>query len=99
MVVAACATPASRTAPAVSDEGRVVRVELSEFAFSPPQVILQAGETVTIALTNVGKLEHEFMAGTGVMAGMGYRTDWLAKGVIKRHRTLETTSVYCCEAA
>ena len=60
-----------------------MRVELSEFAFSPPQLILQAGETVTLSLVNVGKLEHEFMAGTGAMAGMGYRSDWLAKAKAK----------------
>jgi uncharacterized cupredoxin-like copper-binding protein len=80
LILAACAAPAGGSASTASaDEGRIVRVELSEFAFSPPQLILQAGETVTIAFTNVGKLEHEFMAGTGVMAGMGYKTDWLAK--------------------
>jgi len=71
-------------APAgTSDAGRLVRIELSEFAFSPPQLILQAGETVTLSLTNVGKLEHEFMAGTNAMAGMGYRSDWLAKAKAK----------------
>ena len=84
LILAACGTPVSRdAATATTVEGRIVRVELSEFAFSPPQLILQAGETVTLSLTNVGKLEHEFMAGTGVMAGMGYKTDWLAKAKAK----------------
>ncbi|HYR92939.1 MAG TPA: hypothetical protein VEP48_01940 [Methylomirabilota bacterium] len=84
LLLAACVSPASPSPPtAMIDAGRVVRIELSEFAFSPPQLILQAGETVTLSLTNVGKVEHEFMAGTNAMAGMGYRSDWLAKAKAK----------------
>ena len=45
---------------------------------TPPQIILNAGESVTIVFTNMGKLEHEFMAGTGA-TGKGYGHDWLAQ--------------------
>ncbi len=60
-----------------------MRVEMTEYAFSPPQLILLAGETVTLSLTNAGKLEHEFMAGSGAMSTMGCRSDWLAKAKAK----------------
>jgi len=84
LIVTACAAPASADAPATPrDVGRSVRIELSEFAFSPPQLILRAGETVTLSLINVGTLEHELMAGTGATVGMGYRSDWLAKANAK----------------
>jgi len=78
VALAACAAPADMPGPQGTDEGRTVHIDMSEFAFDPPQIVLAAGETVTIVLTNVGKVEHEFMAGTGVMSGMGYRDDWLA---------------------
>jgi uncharacterized cupredoxin-like copper-binding protein len=83
LLLGACSSTATTSAVQSPDAGRTVRIEMSEFAYSPPRVILQAGETVTLVLANVGKLEHEFMAGTGVMAGMGYRTDWLAKAKAK----------------
>ena len=84
LLVAACAPPTPARAPATfADEGRVVHVDMSEFAFAPPRLVLQAGETVTLVLTNVGKLEHEFMAGSDPMIGMGYRSDWLSKAKAK----------------
>jgi len=75
LLAAACGGAA---APQPPDPGRTVRIEMSDFAFSPPQVVLQAGETVTLVLANVGTVEHELMAGTGAMPGHGYAQDWLA---------------------
>jgi uncharacterized cupredoxin-like copper-binding protein len=61
---------------AAADEGRTIHVEMSDDAFSPPQIVLAAGETITLVFTNVGSLEHEFMAGMGGMPGQGYMQDW-----------------------
>jgi uncharacterized cupredoxin-like copper-binding protein len=73
LIASACGAAASQ-APA--DQGRTVRIEMSDFAFSPPQIVLQAGETVTFVFSNVGTVEHEFMAGAGPTAGHGYAKDW-----------------------
>ena len=84
LILASCAPPPATLATPAPDAGRIVRIEMSEFAFSPPLVILAAGEAVTLVFTNVGALEHEFMAGSGVVAGKGYQDDWLARAQPKR---------------
>jgi uncharacterized cupredoxin-like copper-binding protein len=75
LTVSACGAAASGELP---DRGRTVRIEMSDFAFAPPQIVLQAGETVTFIFSNFGTVEHEFMAGTGPTAGHGYVKDWFA---------------------
>ena len=65
-------------APAPSGP-RTVEITISEFSFSPSVLTLQAGETVLLKLHNVGKLEHEFMAGRAATPSKGYAEDWLAK--------------------
>jgi uncharacterized cupredoxin-like copper-binding protein len=61
-----------------SDPGRVVRIDMSDFAFSPATITVQPGEKITLSFRNIGGQEHEFMVGTEAMAGKGFMTDWLA---------------------
>jgi uncharacterized cupredoxin-like copper-binding protein len=70
----ACAAPA--TDPA---DGRVIEITMKEFTFSPRTITVTAGETVTLKFTNVGALEHEFMAGREPVPGKGYAEDWLKR--------------------
>ena len=65
-------------APLPTDPGRVVRVEMSDYAFSPATITLKPGERVTLSFRNIGGQEHEFMAGTEAMASTGFMKDWLA---------------------
>jgi len=58
--------------------GRVIRIEMSDLAFSPAMITLKPGERVTLSFKNVGAVEHEFMAGQDAMVGKGYLRDWLA---------------------
>lgn len=66
-------------APLPKDPGRVVRIDMSDFAFSPATISVKPGERVTLSFRNIGGQEHEFMAGTGAMVGKGFMTDWLAQ--------------------
>jgi uncharacterized cupredoxin-like copper-binding protein len=70
--VAACAAPASTTTG-----DRTIEIEMRDFAFSPDSLTLRAGERITLSFKNVGKLEHEFMAGTQPAYGKGYLEDLL----------------------
>jgi uncharacterized cupredoxin-like copper-binding protein len=40
------------------DPASVVRIELSEYAFSPAQVTLKAGRAVTLKVVNTGRATH-----------------------------------------
>ncbi len=51
---------------------------MSDYSFTPDIISLRAGERVTLVFKNVGKLEHEFMAGSEPVIGKGYAKDWLA---------------------
>ncbi len=73
MIVTACGQSATSTS-----DGRTIEIEMRDFAFSPETLTLRAGEKVTLAFKNVGKLEHEFMAGNEPAIGRGYLKDWLA---------------------
>jgi uncharacterized cupredoxin-like copper-binding protein len=42
------------------DPASVVRIELSEYAFSPAQVTLKAGRAVTLTVVNTGRATHMF---------------------------------------
>jgi uncharacterized cupredoxin-like copper-binding protein len=42
------------------DPAAVVRIELSEYAFSPAQVTLKAGRAVTLKVVNTGHATHMF---------------------------------------
>ena len=61
-----------------NDAGRVIRIDMSDFAFSPPTISLRPGERVTLSFRNIGSQEHEFMAGKDAVAGKGFMKDWLA---------------------
>ena len=73
---AACASQ-----PGKSAAGNVVEVTMKEFTFSPRTISVRAGETVTLKLTNLGALEHEFMAGRAPVPSRGYTEDWLKRAV------------------
>ena len=45
---------------AQSDPASVVRIEMSEYAFTPAQVTLKAGKPVTLTVVNVGRATHMF---------------------------------------
>lgn len=77
-VLAILAAACGGTTPDGADRGRIVSIEMTDFAFSPPTVTLKPGERVTFLFKNVGTVEHEFMAGAGAIATKGYRQDWLA---------------------
>jgi uncharacterized cupredoxin-like copper-binding protein len=51
---------------------------MRDFAFLPESLTLRAGERVTLSFRNVGRLEHEFMAGSDGVYGRGYLDDLLA---------------------
>ena len=45
---------------AQSDAASVVRIEMSEYAFTPAQVTLKAGKPVTLTVVNMGRATHMF---------------------------------------
>jgi uncharacterized cupredoxin-like copper-binding protein len=45
------------------DAAEKVTIELSEFAFAPNQITLEAGKPYILELVNVGDVKHEFTAG------------------------------------
>jgi uncharacterized cupredoxin-like copper-binding protein len=61
-----------------NDAGRVIRIDMSDFAFSPATISVKPGERVTLSFRNIGGQEHEFMAGREAMVGKGFMQDWLA---------------------
>lgn len=51
-----------------ADADRVIEIEASDdFAFDPPAVTVQVGETVTFRVTNVGAIPHDFTLGDQAM--------------------------------
>ncbi|MGH7884079.1 MAG: cupredoxin domain-containing protein [Thermodesulfobacteriota bacterium] len=48
------------------NESNTVHVNMNEFNFEPQAFEFEAGKTTTINLINNGKLEHEFMIGSGL---------------------------------
>ena len=78
MAASACAggDPSGASSP---DGGRIVRITMSEFAFSPRTVTVSAGETLTFRLVNAGSVEHEFMVGRSPTPSRGYADDWLKR--------------------
>ena len=76
VAVAACGSDPGRPAA-----GRVIEITMSEFTFSPRSITVRPGETVTLKFTNVGALEHEFMAGRVPVPSRGYTEDWLKRAV------------------
>lgn len=73
----ACAAPPAQLADAGA--GRTIRIQMTDFAFSPTRILLRPGERVTLTFENRGTAEHEFMAGTGSMPGAGFMRDWLGE--------------------
>ena len=76
MVAVACGSEPAKTA-----RGRVIEITMKEFTFSPRSITVSPGETVTLKFTNVGALEHEFMAGRAPVPSRGYTEDWLKRAV------------------
>jgi uncharacterized cupredoxin-like copper-binding protein len=60
------------------DSVRTIQIGMRDFAFSPETLTLRAGEKVTLSFKNVGKLEHEFMAGNKPRNRQGLPQDWLS---------------------
>lgn len=61
-----------------NDAGRVIRIDMGDFSFSPATITVKPGERVTLSFRNIGGQEHEFMAGREAMVGKGFMQDWLA---------------------
>jgi len=65
----------------ISAQGsRSVQIEMSEFAFRPAIIHLQAGESVRLLLVNRGQLAHQFETGylrtvSTTVVGAGIRID------------------------
>ena len=81
LLLVAMATVACASTPGRQAAGRVIEVTMNEFAFSPRSITLRPGETVTLKFTNVGSVEHEFMAGRAPVPSHGYSEDWLKRAV------------------
>ena len=65
-----------------NDPGRVVRIDMSDFAFTPASIGLMPGERITLSFRNLGSQEHEFMAGQQAMPGKGFAHDWLGLATV-----------------
>jgi uncharacterized cupredoxin-like copper-binding protein len=82
LVLGACAqSPGYAQLP--NDPGRVVRIDMSDFAFSPATISVKPGERITLSFRNIGGQEHEFMAGRDAMAGRGFMRDWLGAAKVE----------------
>jgi len=81
LLLVAVAAAACAGQPAKPAAGRVIEITMNEFSFSPRSINVRPGETVTLKFTNVGSLEHEFMAGRAPVPGRGYTDDWLKRAV------------------
>lgn len=77
LVVAAGACSTDPHPTLAGAEGRVVKITMTEFGFSPRTITVTAGETVTFHLVNAGAIEHELMVGTHPTPSRGYANDWL----------------------
>lgn len=79
VLLAACAGGSTATKSAGgdgSDQPRRIDVEMKGvMKFTPTAITLRAGERVVISLRNNDSVEHEFMAGRGGQAGVGYKED------------------------
>ena len=81
LLLVALAAVACASQPGKPAAGRVIELTMREFTFSPRTITVRPGETVTLKFTNVGALEHEFMAGRAPVPGRGYSEDWLKRAV------------------
>ena len=81
LLLVAVAAAACAGQPAKPAAGRVIEITMREFTFSPRSITVRPGETVTLKFTNVGSLEHEFMAGRAPVPSRGYTEDWLKRAV------------------
>jgi uncharacterized cupredoxin-like copper-binding protein len=72
LVLAACAK--------ATPEPATFTIEMTEYAFNPSQIEVQAGQEVTLNLVNKGQLEHELMIGRDTMMmdnrPSGYQVDF-----------------------
>lgn len=59
-------------APAPVEGATEVHVQATEMAFTPAELVLAAGETVNVTVTNDGQLFHDFvLEGAGVHLNLG----------------------------
>lgn len=63
VALALVATACGGGGAATPDENGNITIELSDFAFSPEDVTVKVGDTVTVKLTNTGAVSHEWMLG------------------------------------
>ena len=54
VLLVGCASTPTQTATEIT-------VEASDFAYKPVSITVPAGETVTMTLNNIGKVEHDFV--------------------------------------
>lgn len=66
LLAAACGGGAT-----TADSNGEIVISMTEFAFSPNNIEVAPGQTVTFVLVNDGEKEHEFMAGRDVMFADG----------------------------
>jgi plastocyanin len=66
--LASVLTACSETNPGSAQQGDPVsiRIEMTEYAFSPEQIELKVGQEVTMELANKGLISHELMIGREV---------------------------------
>ena len=81
LLLVASAAVACAGGPGEPAAGRMIEITMNEFAFSPRTITVRPGETVTLKFTNVGGLEHEFMAGRAAVPSRGYAEDWLKRAL------------------
>lgn len=72
LVLAIVAAACGGGEAATPDENGVIVVELDEFQFSPGDIKVKVGDTVTIRLNNVGSKPHEWMIGRTVDMDEGF---------------------------
>lgn len=81
LLLVASAAVACASEPGKPAAGRMIEITMKEFTFSPRTITVSPGETVILKFTNVGALEHEFMAGRAPVPSRGYTEDWLKRAV------------------
>ena len=72
LTMAMIATACGGGGAATPDANGVVTIELSEFAFSPGDITLNVGDTVTFVINNTGEKEHEWMVGRELETDEGF---------------------------
>ncbi len=72
---------ADRTGEQAGNPEKVIHIKMSEYSYQPDSLIIPAGQVVRLEFENVGKINHEFMAGHSVTEDGDGFTDDLFQGV------------------